>query len=368
MHRVYVTNGTADATWAFNDQTVTITAKESTAGMVFNKWVSTNVEVADVKKITTTFTMPANDVTIIATNVPDTNGNEKVYVVVDLSGGPDATSYPVRYTNESPDLNDDTCRTTELWLRKIPAGTFTMGSEEDEVGRYDDETKHEVRLTQDYYIGLFECTQKQWELVMGTKPSHFNNVDYYETRPVEQISYDEIRGTNWPSSGHTVEASSFMGRLKEKTGLTFDLPTEAQWEYACRAGTTTALNSGKNLILANYDIRMSEVGRYWFNGGNDYSQDCTTANGTAKVGSYLPNAWGLYDMHGNVIEWCLDWYFRDFGTTMVENPPGSDAGFYRVLRGGSCELYAWSCRSASRAYTSSSVNWGDIGFRIVCLP
>ena len=367
MYMVSITNGTVDTSWALKGQTVTITAKP-VEGMVFDKWVSTDVEIADAKMITTTFTMLAKDVTVMAMYIPELEENEKVYVVVDLSNGPDAANYPVRYTNEAPDLSDDTCRTTELWLRRIPKGTFIMGSSEDEVGHSDDETQHKVTLTQDYYIGVFECTQRQWELVMGTKPSHFNNVDYYETRPVEQVSYDEIRGKNWPSSGHTVNASSFMGRLREKTGLTFDLPTEAQWEYACRAGTTTALNSGKNLILANYDIRMNEVGRYWFNGGDDYSQDCTTANGTAKVGSYLPNAWGLYDMHGNVIEWCLDWYISNYGETAVENPPGSNAGFERVLRGGSCGVYAWGCRSASRGYYFSAGNGGDIGFRIVCLP
>ena len=279
-----------------------------------------------------------------------------------------ATSYPVRYTNEAPDLNDDACRTTDLWLRRIPKGTFTMGSPEDEVGGCYDEKQHEVTLTQDYYIGVFECTQKQWELVMGTKPSYFSNVNCYETRPVEQVSYDDIRGTSWPSSGHTVDALSFMGRLKEKTGLAFDLPTEAQWEYACRAGLASALNSGKNLVLKEFDTRMNEVGRYWYNGGEEHSQDCTAVNGTAKVGCYLPNVWGLYDMHGNVVEWCLDWYLRDYDETDMEDPTGSSGGFYRIVRGGSCGVYAWECRSASRGYCTSSDNSPDMGFRVVCLP
>ena len=237
-----------------------------------------------------------------------------LYAVVDLSGGPNATSYPVRYTNIAPDLKDDTCRTTELWLRRIPAGTFTMGSPEDEVVHQKNETQHEVTLTRDYYIGVFECTQRQWELVMGTNPSYFNNVDYYATRPVEQVTYDMIRGMGvqaglgWPTYGHIVDAGSFMCKLQEKTGLVFDLPTEAQWEYACRAGTTTALNSGKNLRSTGNDANMGLVGRYSTNGGSGYSQNCPPSKGTAKVGSYLPNAWGLYDMHGNVKEWCLDWY------------------------------------------------------------
>ena len=106
-------------------------------------------------------------------------------VVYDL----DKTEWKVRYTNDGPDLTDDTCRTTELWLRYIPAGRFTMGSPEDELGRFDDETQHEVTLTQPFYIGVFECTQRQWELVMGDRPSGFKNDDYYATRPVEMGSH-----------------------------------------------------------------------------------------------------------------------------------------------------------------------------------
>ena len=298
---------------------------------------------------------------------------DALYVVVDLSGGPDAASYPVRYSAIGPDLNDDTCRTTELWLRKISAGTFIMGSPEDEMGRYGDETEHEVTLTQDYYIGVFECTQRQWELVMGTKPSYFNNADYYATRPVEQVSYDMIRGMSatagagWPAYGRAVDATSFMGKLREKTGLTFDLPTGAQWEYACRAGTTTAFNSGKNLTARYEDAAMDEVGRYMYNGGLVSLQNCTTDNGTAKVGSYLPNAWGLYDMHGNVWEWCLDWY-KSYEAIAVSDPLGPTSGSFRVLRGGEWDGFAAYCRSAYQGANSPSSNGSAFGFRVLCLP
>jgi formylglycine-generating enzyme required for sulfatase activity len=104
-----------------------------------------------------------------------------LYAVVDLSGGASAASYPVRYSMNGPNLSSDKCRTTELWLRKIPAGTFIMGSPEDEVGRVSSEIQHQVTLTQDYYIGVFECTQKQWELVMGSNPSAYTG----DCRPVE---------------------------------------------------------------------------------------------------------------------------------------------------------------------------------------
>jgi len=289
------------------------------------------------------------------------------YMVVNLE------TWKVRYTSQPPNLDDDTCRTTELWLRQIPAGMFTMGSPTNEVGHNSNETQHEVTITRMFYIGVFECTQRQWELVMGTKPSYFSNATYYATRPVESVSYDMIRGTGtqagagWPTYGHAVDSTSFMGKLQEKTGLTFDLPTEAQWEYACRAGTMTALNSGKNLTSTGQDAAMAEVGRYWYNGGSGYSQNCTPANGTAKVGSYLPNAWGLYDMHGNVWEWCLDWYKNNYGTTAVSDPFGPTTGSDHVERGGSWYNGARFCRSARRSGSNPS-NSDYNGFRVLCLP
>ena len=194
---------------------------------------------------------------------------------------------------------------------------------------------------------------------MGNKPSYFNNATYYASRPVEQVSYYDIRENpansaitpNWPQSSQ-VHADSFMGKLRAKTGVaTFDLPTESQWEYACRAGTTTALNSGQNLTNPwDNDPQMNVVGRYWYNGGSGYSSGCTPSAGTATAGSYLPNAWGLYDMHGNVWEWCLDWY------------PGYE-GSVRVLRGGSWGDDASYCRSAFRSSYWPDGRYCFVGFR-----
>ena len=152
------------------------------------------------------------------------------------------------------------------------------------------------------------------------------------------------------------------GRLPE--GYEYTLPTEAQWEYACRAGTTTALNSGKNLSDKEKCPEMEEVGWYGFNSGYYDSDGNTTSNGkTFPVGQKQPNAWGLYDMHGNVYEWCLDW-FGDYPTSSVTDPKGPSTGSYRVLRGGSCCHYANYCRSARRDYYYPGSNFSNGGFRV----
>ena len=259
------------------------------------------------------------------------------YLVVDLNTGAITTS------SAGPDLSDDTCRTTELWLRRIQKGTFTMGSPDTEVGRFSSETQHQVTLTEDFYIGVFPITQKQFFLVYGSNPSNYQG----DTRPVEKINYGilrgESKGAGWPSSNE-VDEGSFLGKLRAKTGRDFDLPTEAQWEYACRAGTTTALNTGKNLTWPSQDSAMDEAGRYLSNqkdGRGGYSEH-------TKVGSYLPNAWGLYDMHGNVRECCLDWYQKDLGNSAVTDPKGPATGTDRSDRGGSFFFYAQHCRSATR--------------------
>ncbi len=305
----------------------------------------------------------------MATGKP--TGKQDLYMVIDLSRGTKAAKgYPVTYLADVPKGGwKDDYKTDKLVLRRIEPGTFTMGSPQDELGRKGGEMQHEVTLTRPFYIGVFEVTQCQWERVMGDWPSHFSNERCRDGRPVEKVSYNDIRGArdgaNWPSS-NCVDAASFMGRLRERTGKAFDLPTEAQWEYACRAGTQTALNSGKNLTSTNRCPNVAELGRYKDNSG-DGARNGDTKVGTAEVGSYLPNAWGLYDLHGNVWEWCLDWRGNYPGTE--SDPKGALSGSYRVYRGGSWNFFGYYCRSAFRdsARYPGSRSY-ELGFRAVLPP
>ena len=304
------------------------------------------------------------------------------YIVIDISGGTEAENYPIRHSIAGPNLDDDTCRTTEIWMRLIPPGTFMMGSPEDEVGRnVESEDLHKVTLTQPYYMGVFEVTQRQWELVMGDRPSYFNNDEEYATRPVEQISFNRMRGTQDPFS-KTVASGSFLGVLRTKTNLNgFDLPTDAQWEYACRAGTQTALYSGHDLADTQGDSHLNELGRYYVNGynGRSVSRSDSTALTTAKVGSYKPNCYGLYDMLGNVSELCRDGCYDSLGMDPVVDPIKGDryvAGAYGygwvrywvVERGGHWDNSAEGCRAALRwhcgcgtdgSYVTSEEGLGD---------
>lgn len=237
----------------------------------------------------------------VGETVPD-NG---LYMVIDLSSSTtnDGTivRFPISYLSAIPkDGWTDEYKTTKLVLRRIPAGT-------DPLGRYS--------LSKDFYAGIFEITDAQWCLVMYGRTS---SVSAY---PISSASYVDIRGKTkgiqWPMSSE-VDLSSFLGQLRAKTGIKeFDLPTEAQWEYACRAGTTTKFNLGRD----------DEIGRNLVN-----------SDEISVVGKGVPNAWGLYDMHGNVYERCLD-YYSHFSEDILSglDPVGITSlsgGSLRVLRGG----------------------------------
>jgi formylglycine-generating enzyme required for sulfatase activity len=223
----------------------------------------------------------------------------------------------------------------------IPAGTFIMGSPPSENGRYNNEGQHTVTLTRSFYIQITEVTQDQWKDVMGDNPSCFRKC--VDECPVECVSHGD--------------AQLFIKMLNKKEGTDrYRLPYEAEWEYACRAGSKTAFaNCDISEINSDKDRSLDAMGWYYGNSGEK----------THPVALKKPNSWGLYDMHGNVWEWCLDWYEK-YPSEHIIDPKGPPSGSSRVFRGGSWINLARNCRSASRhrRYPDSRFNY--IGFRLAC--
>ncbi len=253
----------------------------------------------------------------------------------------------------------------------IPAGTFTMGSPASEVNRRSDETQYPVTLSA-YRMSKYEITNTQYAAFLNAKSIGSDGI--WAAAPVYPTQALIYANTSWGltySGSQWVPVTGFedapviyvtwYGATEYATYIGGTLPTEAQWEYACRAGTTTPFNTGNFLtnLQANYNWE------YLYNGGTN---TVTTYPGkTQDVGTYAPNAYGLYDMHGNVWEWCADWY-GTYPTTAQTNPTGATTGSIRVIRGGSWFSNARYCRSAFRnsSYPSSYSN--NIGFRVVFVP
>jgi len=261
--------------------------------------------------------------------------------------GPSPERFPARWAS---DWGEDPCglwqaftyRGVRQGLRWIPPGRFLMGSPADEHGRYDDEAQHEVILTQGLWLAETACTQALWQAVLGENPSGFKG----ERRPVENVTWEEIQ--------------RFIERLNgEIPGLGVRLPSEAEWEYACRAGTLTPFSFGEDITpeQANYD------GNAPYRGGRPglYRQK------TVEVASLPANPWGLYEMHGNVWEWCRDW-LADYQPGPVTDPVGPETGEWRVLRGGSWFVGARDLRSACRFPDAPGVRIHNIGFRLARGP
>lgn len=278
-------------------------------------------------------------------------------------------------TNTVSSLSYNTAyyKTNAIVFKRIYASAFIKGSPTNELGRDTfSETQSTNVITEDFYLSVFEITQSQWKRIMGVNPSWFTNVTYWATRPVEHISYTDIRGTNaglnYPVDNN-VDTNSFLGVLRQVTGIAFDLPTEAQWELACRAGTLTAWNNGTTVTNTRFDSNLGLLGRYY---GPDFvtnfTQNSSINAGTAPVGSYAPNAYGLYDMHGNAWEWCLDRYTNAPKASIVTNSQGSTSGSYRVLKSGGWGYMAKQCRSAYRSAASPFSNnaYDGMGFRLAC--
>ena len=213
-------------------------------------------------------------------------------------------------------------------------GSFMMGSPEDEEDLFDDETQHKVTLTKGFWLGKYPVTQSQWKSVMRGNPSVLGGDAY----PVDSVSWADCK--------------EFIEKINSRSNIAARFPTEAEWEYACRAGSGEAYSGTGDL---------DEMG--WYDGNSDY--------GTHPVGEKEPNGWGFYDMHGNVMEWCADWY-GSYPTKAVTDPEGPASGVVsRVLRGGGWGWDARYCRSACRiSFSSDSGNHDfgsyDSGFRLCC--
>ncbi len=262
------------------------------------------------------------------------------YIYIDLSAGPAAASYPVVATFDVPDPTDVTCVSNKLWLRRIEAGTFTQGSPTTEAGRHTNrEVQHQVTLTKPFFAGVFEVTRAQYRLVMGSDPGNGESM----TCPVNNLTVYALVGEDInPAVSNTVAEGTFFAKIREKTGMLFNLPTDAQWEYACRAGTTTPYN-----VETNATVKIADLA--WYSGN--------ASRKIHPVGQKTPNAWGLYDMHGNVLEFCREKLNENLGSSARTDPINPGEGNTRfIIRGGSYGEGAGECRSARRGWRAASEN------------
>ena len=339
----YPWNGMVDIDYAITgadteDTAIAVKVTDTDTGKVYTPTNFLEVPPTVAGRHRITWSTEADGLDLIASNVTVTVSLLKydaaaitndLFYVIDLSGGPAATRWPVSCLAAVPKGGwTDEYKTTKLVLRRIEKGSVSG------INGGIDGAVSSITIDKPYYIGVFEVTRAQYALMKGGTG---------DARP-QEISYNTLRGTSagalYPDST-AVDATSVIGILRTKTGLTtLDLPTEAQWEYACRAGTTSDYNNG-----GSTEADLATLGRYsgnWNDGRGGFSGGVTT------VGSYAPNRWGLYDMHGNVYEWCLEWYFQ---------------GHYRALRGGCYHSDAGACRSGG---CNGFYPYIDYGFRLCC--
>ena len=301
------------------------------------------------------------------------------YMVVDLMQEADKGGDPVRYFEDpsffpygkfagKADDIDPLYRGRYLVMRKVPAKgtTWRMGSPASELGKSTcesslRETAHYVTLTSDYYLGAFEVTQEQCARFIGVGSLSSDKANW----PCALgggltdglVSYKQFRGATfrWPGDAHQVDSLCAVDKLRMRSGVDFDLPTEAEWEFACRAGTLSALYTGNELNAdSGVNDNLNPIAWYVENSGS-----------VRRVGEKEPNGFGLYDMLGNVAEFCLDRQMTDLGTADAVDPAGAETGEYQVLKGGSCQKSAAWLRAASRQnWVKPEDSYYDCGFRL----
>ena len=334
----------------------------------------------------------ANDLRISVTATP-ISSDKAIYMVIDLSGGSTATKYPVRYTTKAPahvqGAVNEPCQTTELWMRRIAAPKTPFPVLYFKTANYSGDAFY-ARLTQDYYIGVFELTQKQYNLIAETWPSHFSNSEYRDSRPVETLPFNTFTGT-WEDSNampEEIAASSPLGLLRSKSGLPINVPTLAQLQYAVMGGTTPIGSEAYTYCVNGTTAELVTIARCPSNRettSTDAGVD--TKSATASVGSYLPNDYGLYDLIGNVWEltsspkpstnWNVYYKTKSGDETLgataenpVVNPKGcavseASAQNNRFIYGGAYD----DCSSPAIFRSGSKVNANDwrswtIGYRL----
>jgi formylglycine-generating enzyme required for sulfatase activity len=260
-------------------------------------------------------------------------------------------------------------------LVRIPAGKLTMGSPNEEKDRKDDEQQHGVEISQEFWLGIREVTQKQFKTVMGYNPSYFSRDGEGKTGlkydddskpaggkekvPADTIAFP-VENVSWQ------EAMEFCNKLsalpaEKESGRKCRLPTEAEWEYSCRGGAPASrvFHFGNSLSSKQANFDGSPFGR---------AEKDTSLERTCKVGNYEKNGFGLYDMHGNVWEWCLDWYQKDYEKDEKKDPKGPAKGASRVIRGGSWLSDGCLCRASQRLRRSPTDRYLSVGFRVTVFP
>ena len=308
--------------------------------------------------------------------------NPPDYMVVDLVVANSLSFYADGESLPGGGVTNIIYKTDKLVMRKCPAANvkWRMGAPSTELGYGNRQVNHNVTLTNDFYIGIYELTQRQYERITGNAScAWFTNKAYYAARPMENLKWAHMRMSSdgktdnayeWPSCGHAVAPNSVLGFLRSKVNnrVAFDLPLEAQWEFACRAGTGTALHNGKEITRKEGECpNVAEIARYKKNSGyvsGDPARDIGIDGGTAIVGTYAKNAWGIYDMSGNVMEYCLDYWKQDL--TDVDPETGSlTISGSRPRRGGNFTCDPSAVRSAYRIeYGQVTTSDYQSGFRI----
>jgi len=316
--------------------------------------VTTLEDTPPTEPVITTEHMPSTELQPDITTKDTPSGEPQPFITIEdmppAEPQPAVTAADMLSTEAQPTITDadkpsvnaqisDSVEFPDFSFVHIPSGTFIMGSPEYEPGRNIDETQHEVTLSKGFYMQTTPVTQRQWKSVMGFNPSGFSRGS--DDHPVENVSW--------------YDCQQFIKSLNRIEKHTYRLPTEAEWEYACRAGSPHPCAEGEIIeLFCGYDYNLDIMGWYCGNSGRT----------THPVAQKSPNSWGLYDMHGNVLEWCQDWY-TEYSATPQKDPTGPVIGSTQVVRGGSWFANAKNCRSGSRFYWTPNSKSDFIGLRLV---